>query len=163
MRIFKKFLSDIKSFVSREASQEPDHANGAGEHLQCSARKDGEEAFDVLPEAGADRGVRDSRDRTASLAAESGSFGRSSSETVPKSIGASCVHHANARMYVAMQHAIQNGYANVVDRLLREGHSPDALDRYGNTALMLTAQKGSAEICSILLEAGADESVKYTV
>ena len=160
MNIIKRIWTDIKSFVSSEGDQNPDHANGAGEHLQCSDRIGNEENFAFLPEASTDSGVRDGKDHTAPLVAEGDSLSHLPSETVQKDIGTSSVHRANARMYVAMQHAVLNGYVNVIERLLREGHSPDAMDRYGDTALMLAARTGSAQICSMLLEAGADRDLK---
>ncbi len=58
--------------------------------------------------------------------------------------------------------AIDGDHGTVV-RLLAEGADVDARDRYGQTALMLAAKHGRAEVARVLLEhgAGLDVTAKY--
>ena len=63
------------------------------------------------------------------------------------------------------ERAIRQGDVAAVKDLLRSGVNIDALDRYGQTALMLAAHHGHSEIVELLVEQGADLNVtaKYTL
>ena len=49
-----------------------------------------------------------------------------------------------------MKFAILSNNIPAVRKLLDRGELPDAVDKNGNSALMLAAQKGSAELCDML-------------
>ena len=59
-----------------------------------------------------------------------------------------------------MKFAILSNNIPAVRKLLDRGELPDAVDKNGNSALMLAAQKGSAELCDMLIHAGADPLMK---
>ena len=61
--------------------------------------------------------------------------------------------------------AIRQGDVEAVKEHLRSGIDINALDRYGQTALMLAAHHGHAEIVRLLVEHGADLNVtaKYNL
>jgi ankyrin repeat protein len=61
--------------------------------------------------------------------------------------------------------AIRQGNIQAVKDHLRSGVDINALDRYGQTALMLAAHQGHVEIVQLLVEHGADLNVtaKYTL
>lgn len=59
-----------------------------------------------------------------------------------------------------MKFAILSNNIPAVRKLLDRGELPDAVDKNGNSALMLAAQKGSAELCGMLIHAGADPWMK---
>lgn len=59
-----------------------------------------------------------------------------------------------------MKFAILSNNIPAVRKLLDRGELPDAVDKNGNSALMLAAQKGSAELCNMLIHAGADPWMK---
>ena len=63
------------------------------------------------------------------------------------------------------ERAIRQGNVEVVKDHLRSGVDIDALDRYGQTALMLAAHQGHVEIVQLLVEHGADLNVtaKYNL
>jgi ankyrin repeat protein len=63
------------------------------------------------------------------------------------------------------ERAIKQGDVEAVKEFLRSGIDIDALDRYGQTALMLAAHHGHGEIVELLVEHGADLNVtaKYTL
>ncbi|MBN1170249.1 ankyrin repeat domain-containing protein [Candidatus Micrarchaeota archaeon] len=50
--------------------------------------------------------------------------------------------------------------AEMLDALLIKGANVDARDEYGNTALILAAQKGNLDSCRILVENGANVNVQ---
>jgi RNA polymerase primary sigma factor len=52
--------------------------------------------------------------------------------------------------------AVLNNIPQSVLHFLRRGEDANALDDKGRTLLMLAASRGHAEICRLLLEAGAD-------
>jgi len=56
-----------------------------------------------------------------------------------------------------------SGDAGTIGRLLAEGADIDALDRYGQTALMLAAMHGRGDVVRVLLKSGAatDVTAKY--
>lgn len=66
-------------------------------------------------------------------------------------------------MDAAWERAVRQGDADAVRALLRSGVDVDALDRYGQTALMRAAHQGHDEIVEILIDAGAalDLTAKY--
>jgi ankyrin repeat protein len=59
--------------------------------------------------------------------------------------------------------AVRNGDVDAVRELIRAGADVDARDRYGQTALMLAAQRGHHEIVELLVARGAalDVTAKY--
>jgi len=61
------------------------------------------------------------------------------------------------------QGAAERGDAAMLSRLIDQGLDIDALDRYGQTALMLVAQNGHLEAAQLLVNAGADRdhTAKY--
>ena len=59
-----------------------------------------------------------------------------------------------------MKFAILSNNIPAVRKLLDRGELPDAVDKNGTSALMLAAQKGSAELCDMLIHAGADPLMK---
>ena len=63
------------------------------------------------------------------------------------------------------ERAIRQGNVQAVKDHLRSGVDINALDRYGQTALMLAAHHGHDEIVQLLVEHGADLNVtaKYTL
>lgn len=63
------------------------------------------------------------------------------------------------------ERAIRQGDIEAVREHLRSGVDIDALDRYGQTALMLAAHQGHVEIVELLVEHGAELNVtaKYNL
>ena len=63
------------------------------------------------------------------------------------------------------QQAAKSGDAARLAELLENGAEVDALDRYGQTALMLTARNGYSDAVRVLLDAGADldRTAKYNL
>lgn len=63
------------------------------------------------------------------------------------------------------ERAIRQGDVEAVRRHLRSGVDINALDRYGQTALMLAVHRGHGEIVQLLVEHGADLNVtaKYNL
>jgi uncharacterized protein len=61
------------------------------------------------------------------------------------------------------QDAVQRGSIDQLQRLLNGGCDIDALDRYGQTALMIAAGKGNADVVGWLIEHGAslNHTAKY--
>ena len=59
--------------------------------------------------------------------------------------------------------AATTGEAAEINRLIAGGQDVDALDRYGQTALMLTTLHGHIEAAHVLISAGAnlDHTAKY--
>lgn len=57
------------------------------------------------------------------------------------------------------QDAIERGDVDAIRELLGRGADVDALDRYGQTALMLAARAGGADVVAALIEGGADLNV----
>lgn len=70
------------------------------------------------------------------------------------------MHLCGKTMNPLMKFAILLNNIPVVRKLLDRGESPDAVDKNGNSALMLAAQKGSADLCDMLIHAGADPGMK---
>jgi ankyrin repeat protein len=68
-------------------------------------------------------------------------------------------------MDAAWERAVTHGDVEGVRELLAAGVDVDARNRYGQTALMLGAQRGHLEIVEALVEAGADLNVtaKYNL
>jgi len=68
-------------------------------------------------------------------------------------------------MDATWKRAIEQGDFAAVRGLLRTGFDINALDRYGQTALMLAAHRGHGEIVELLVAQGADLNVtaKYTL
>ena len=63
------------------------------------------------------------------------------------------------------QQAAETGAAARLEELLEAGVEVDALDRYGQTALMLAARNGHGDAVRVLLDAGAelDHTAKYSL
>jgi len=59
----------------------------------------------------------------------------------------------------AWERALQDGDVEAVRELLRSGANVNTRDRYGQTALMLAAHRGSREIVELLIASGADLNV----
>ncbi len=59
-------------------------------------------------------------------------------------------------MNSAWEHAIKNGDVRIVLDLLGRGEDVNALDRYGQTALMLAAHAGHHEVVEALIAHGAN-------
>jgi hypothetical protein len=61
------------------------------------------------------------------------------------------------------QEAVETGDATALRDMLERGADVDARDRYGQTALMLTALQGHVEAARVLVESGADlnHTAKY--
>ena len=61
------------------------------------------------------------------------------------------------------EHAVTSGDVAAVAHLLRSGAHLDAQDRYGQTALMLAAHHGHADVVATLIDAGAhlDVTAKF--
>lgn len=55
--------------------------------------------------------------------------------------------------------AVRRGDAAAVRDLIQRGCAVDALDRYGQTGLMLAARSGHLEVARLLVEHGADLDV----
>jgi uncharacterized protein len=75
------------------------------------------------------------------------------------------VGRANLVMDATWERAIRQGDVEAVRDHLRSGVDINALDRHGQTALMLAAHHGHGEIVELLVEQGADLNVtaKYTL
>ena len=58
--------------------------------------------------------------------------------------------------------AARRGSLDVLERLAAAGTDIDALDRYGQTALMLAAINGRTEVVRILVDTGADLGLRGT-
>lgn len=56
----------------------------------------------------------------------------------------------------AWEEAVTGGDVETVREMLHAGADANALDRYGQTALMLAAHRGYREMVEILVEGGAD-------
>ena len=56
--------------------------------------------------------------------------------------------------------AAANGDADAVTAGLEQGLEPDITDPHGNTALMMACARAQAEVCRVLLEAGASPEHK---
>lgn len=54
------------------------------------------------------------------------------------------------------EEAVKNGDVQAARTLLDEGADINALDRYGQTALMIAAHKGHLELTQLLVERGAN-------
>jgi len=63
----------------------------------------------------------------------------------------------------AWERAVSHGDVEGVQEMLRAGLDVDARNRYGQTALMIAAQRGYDAIVDVLIEAGAslDVTAKY--
>ena len=60
----------------------------------------------------------------------------------------------------ALDFAVQNSHAKVVEALLRNGADINSIGKNGTTALIFAADKGDIEIVKILLKYGAETNVK---
>lgn len=54
------------------------------------------------------------------------------------------------------EETVRRGDAGAVRQLIAAGQDVNALDRYGQTALMIAAHEGHSAVVSVLLEHGAD-------
>lgn len=62
-------------------------------------------------------------------------------------------------MNTTWQNAVTTGHLDAVRELLQLGADVDARDRYGQTALMLAAQRGHRAVVETLIAHGADLNV----
>jgi len=62
----------------------------------------------------------------------------------------------HAAMDPEWEAAVKAGNASAIESKLTDGASVDARDRFGQTALMLSARQGHERCCRILVAAGAD-------
>ena len=64
---------------------------------------------------------------------------------------------------IELMKAIASGNTELVKELIAAGADANAIDKYGDTALMVTAIKGHTKIAKILIEAKADVKSKQSV
>lgn len=68
-------------------------------------------------------------------------------------------------MKPAWEHAVKQGDMAALRALIGSGQDVNALDRYGQTALMLAAMRGHVEVVELLIAHGADlnRTAKFTL
>ena len=177
MCAFDQLLKNIKSFIFNERRQGTSAEKGTGRYSQVLSPNGSPESCQLLPPNWPEEECQllpledfkaDSEPaRARSAEGELRGLSQKASEeplgsarparNAPK---ASIRHKASGPLTPLMKFAIATGNREGVKSLLDRGESPNALDRDGNSALMLAARKGLAEICAILLEAGADSALK---
>merc|ERR1719228_1806662 len=59
-------------------------------------------------------------------------------------------------------HAVSEGNTSEVRAWLENGQDVNKADSYGNTALLLAAERGFLEVCQLLLDFGAEPSHSNT-
>ena len=177
MCAFDQLLKNIKSFIFNERRQGTSAPKGTGRYSQVLSPNGAPESCQLLPPNWPEEEcqllpVEDFKAdselaRARSAEGEPRGLSQKASEEPLRSVRptrnvakTSNRLQASGLLTPLMKFAIATGNREVVQSLLGRGESPNALDRDGNTALMLAARKGVVEICSILLEAGADSALK---
>lgn len=177
MYAFDQLLKNIKSFIFNERRQGTSAPKGTGRYSQVLSPNGAPESCQLLPpnwpeeecqllpledfKADSEPArARSTEGEPQGLSQEAPEEPLGSARPARNAAKVSIRHKASGPLTPLMKFAIATGNREVVKNLLGRGESPDALDRDGNSALMLAARKGLAEICSILLEAGADSALK---
>ena len=177
MCAFDQLLKNIKSFIFNERRQGTSAEKGTGRYSQVLSPNGSPESCQLLPpnwpeeecqllpledfKADSEPArARSAEGELRGLSQKASEEPLGSARPARNAAKASTRHKASGPLTPLMKFAIATGNREVVQSLLGRGESPNALDRDGNTALMLAARKGVAEICSILLEAGADSALK---
>ena len=177
MCAFDQLLKNIKSFIFNERREGTSAQKGTGRYSQVLSPNGSPESCQLLPPNWPDEEcqllpledfkadseparARSAEGEPRGLSQKASEEPLGSARPARDAANTSIRHKAGGPLSPLMKFAIVTGNREVVQSLLGRGESPDALDMDGNTALMLAARKGLAEICSILLEAGADSALK---
>ena len=136
--------------------------------LRCAAERNHRDTVDLLLQYGADSALRDREGGTAMLRAVNRGAKDSLEKMMEYPIDVTCEDDDGQGL---LHGAARNGYHEIA-RLLMDDHlpedaspevkklDPDGRDKYGRTPLHHASQRGHAAVASVLLEKGADPSLK---